>query len=119
MGEHLAIERYYWFDNQIRSGHYPNASKLAEHFEISTKTAQRSIEFLRDRFMAPLEYDPGRKGYRYADQSFALPDIQVSQGELISVLLARNLLSESAGGLISESIDECRHCVRPHRTQTL
>lgn len=104
MGEHLALERYYWFDNQVRMGHYPNAGKLAQHFEISIKTAQRGIEFLRDRLLAPLEYDPGRKGYRYADRSFTLPEIQVSQAELVSVLLARNLLSESAGGLISESI---------------
>lgn len=104
MGDHLTLERYYWFHNRIRADHYPNANTLAERFEISSKTAQRSIEFMRDRLGAPLEYNPARRGYHYTDQSFSLPAFQVAQEELVSILLARNLLSGSAGGLISESI---------------
>lgn len=104
MGDHLTLERYYWFHNQTRVPRFPNAKTLAEHFEISQKTAQRSIDFMRDRLGAPLKYHPARRGYHYTDQSFSLPAFQVAQEELISILLARNLLSESAGGLISESI---------------
>ncbi len=29
MGEHLAFERYTWFDAEIRAGRYPNAIRLA------------------------------------------------------------------------------------------
>lgn len=104
MGEHLILERYYWFDRQVNAKRFPNAGSLARHFEISTKTAQRAIEFMRDRLQAPLEYDSKNKGYRYTDDSFVLPPFHVSQGELVSILLARNLLSESAGGLISNHI---------------
>jgi len=28
-------ERFVWFDNQVRAGKYPNATSLAEPFEIS------------------------------------------------------------------------------------
>jgi len=104
MGDHLTLERYYWFDNQVRTARFPNASSLAEQFEISSKTAQRSIDFMRDRIGAPLEYDQRHKGYRYRDNSFSLPSFHVSQEEMVSVLLARNLLSNSAGGLISRDI---------------
>jgi len=104
MGDNLALERYYWFDSQVRTGRFPNANNLAEQFEISTKTAQRSIDFMRDRIGAPLEYDQRRKGYRYGNDSFSLPSFQVSQEEMVSILLARNLLSNSAGGLISRAI---------------
>jgi len=45
MGDHLSLERYYWFDNQVRSGRFPNANTLAERFEVSSKTAQRSIDY--------------------------------------------------------------------------
>ena len=56
MGEQLFLERFIWFDNETRHGHYPNAFKLAAKFEISTKTAQRSIDYFRDRLQAPLAY---------------------------------------------------------------
>lgn len=104
MIEHLIIERYGWLDGEIRAGNYPNAGSLARRFEISRRTAQRNIEFLRDRYSAPLEYDPTRKGYFYADTSFTLPQLPVSQNELLAILLARNLLSQSAGGIIGEAI---------------
>jgi predicted DNA-binding transcriptional regulator YafY len=104
MGDNLVLERYYWFDNQVRKNRFPNANTLAEQFEISTKTAQRSIDFMRDRIYAPLEYDQRHKGYQYSDDSFTLPSFQVSQEEMVSILLAKSLLSNSAGGLISRAI---------------
>ena len=104
MGDQLILERYYWVDCQVRRERFPNARKLADQFEISSKTAQRSIEFMRDRLGAPLEYDPGHKGYRYSDDTFTLPSFHIAQEELVSILLARNLLSKSAGGIISERI---------------
>ena len=58
----------------------PNASILANQFEIAPKTAQRSIDFLRDRFGAPLEYNAPRKGYCYNDARYvvnALTDTRI------------------------------------------
>ncbi len=104
MGEHLVLERYAWFDGQVRDNLFPNAKNLAKHFEISSKTAQRNIDFMRDRLKAPLEYNPGKKGYEYMDGSFTLPPLHVSQEELVSILIARDLLSNSAEGLISRTI---------------
>jgi len=104
MGDFLVFERFVWFDMQVRQKRFPNARKLADHFELSRKTAQRNIDFMRDRLMAPLEYDSGEKGYYYLDETFELPHFPVTQEEILSVLLARNLLSHTAGGLISRDI---------------
>jgi predicted DNA-binding transcriptional regulator YafY len=104
MGDNLVLERYYWFDNQVRKNRFPNANTLAEKFEISTKTAQRSVDFMRDRIGAPLEYDQRHRGYRYSNVSFTLPSFQVSQEEMVSILLAKSLLPNSAEGLISQAI---------------
>jgi predicted DNA-binding transcriptional regulator YafY len=104
MGEHLVMERYYWFDSRVRANLFPNARSIADNFEISPRTARRNIAFMRDRLMAPLEYNPCRKGYQYADNNFCLPPLPVSQEELISILIARDLLSGSAEGLISRTI---------------
>jgi predicted DNA-binding transcriptional regulator YafY len=104
MADHLKFERYCWFDRQVKGGRYPNAASLARRFEISTKTAQRNIEHMRNRLLAPLVYDNRRKGYYYTDASFALPSPRVTQNELLAILLARNLLADSAGGIISRAI---------------
>ena len=61
MGNQLYLERFVWFDHEARRERYPNAFKLGDHFEISVKTAQRSIDHFRDRLIAPLEYDKSRR----------------------------------------------------------
>ena len=98
------MERTLWFDQRVRAGKYPNAAGLARHWEISNKTAQRTIAFIRDRLCAPLEYDASKKGYHYSEPNYFLPFLQVTQEEILSILLARNLLSHAAGGFISRSI---------------
>jgi predicted DNA-binding transcriptional regulator YafY len=61
MGDRLKYERFIWFHNRVISDKYPNARSISEKFEISPRTAQRDIEFIRDRLGAPLDYEPQRK----------------------------------------------------------
>lgn len=104
MGDHLLLERYRWFHQQVKAGRHPNAAGLADRFEISPRTAKRDIDRMSDRLGAPLEYDSRKKGYVYTEPGFELPLPQISQEELLAILLARNLLSASAGGMISRAI---------------
>ncbi len=104
MASHLAIERYVWFDRQVRNGRYPNATTLAARFETSRKTAQRCIDFMRDRLRAPLEYDQSEKGYFYTEQGFELPSVGVSQEEILAVVVAKKLLADASGGLLGQDL---------------
>ena len=104
MGDHVKYYRYKWFDRQVRGERYPNASHLAEKFEISKKTAQRNIEFMKDSLVAPLEYDASKKGYYYSETNFQLPIPDITQEEMLAILVAQNILSASAGGVISQEI---------------
>ena len=101
MGEQLFLERFVWFDNETRLGHYPNAFKLAARFEISTKTAQRSIDYFRDRLQAPLTYLITRKGYQYSDSSYQLPATRISEAELLALLISRKMITEASGGSLA------------------
>ena len=65
MGAKNIYERFVWFDDQVKGKKFPNATSLAEQFEISSKTAQRDIDFMRDRLLCPLDYDSSQKGYCY------------------------------------------------------
>ena len=104
MGVKNIYERFVWFDNQARVKKYPNASGLADQFEVSTKTAQRDIDFMRDRLLCPLHYDSSQKGYYYDDETFSLPMVYLSSGELASLLIARKMLQDISGGYIGEEI---------------
>lgn len=54
-------------DEDIRSGMYPSVSYLMEKHGVSRRTILRDIEFLRERYNAPVEADRTRKGYYYTD----------------------------------------------------
>lgn len=104
MGDQLYLERFVWFDNEARKGRFPNASKLAERFEIAIKSAQRSIDHFRDRLQAPLEYDQSQKGYFYSDLTFQLPIIRISEEELLALLISRKLITEASAGSLGDEL---------------
>jgi len=100
---HLIFERYLWFHAEIKKGRYPNAPKLAKKYGITERTAARNIAFMRDFLEAPLRYVPARRGYTY-DTEFSLPDLPISQAELLAVLLAQNLITSTDTGYIGKAI---------------
>ncbi|MEL3900875.1 MAG: HTH domain-containing protein [Treponema phagedenis] len=57
-------------DELIRGKKYPTAKSLAKEFEVSTRTIERDIEFLRDMYNAPISYDYSKRGYKYTSDSF-------------------------------------------------
>ena len=62
-------------DEDIRSGIYPGIQFLMEKYGVSRRTILRDIEFLRDRYQAPIECDRTRKGYYYTDPTFAIKNV--------------------------------------------
>jgi proteasome accessory factor B len=81
----------------IQSGAYPNSSALAEELEVSTKSIQRDIEFMRDRLELPLAYDEGRFGFFYTQEVASFPSLQITEGELFALLVAEKALQQYRG----------------------
>jgi predicted DNA-binding transcriptional regulator YafY len=104
MGAKNVYERFSWLDHRVKLKKYPNATSLSGQFEISLKTAQRDIEFMRDRLNCPLVYDKSRKGYFYESDTFSLPLIYLSSEELSSLLIARKFLQDISERYIGEEI---------------
>jgi predicted DNA-binding transcriptional regulator YafY len=104
--EHLIhLERVFWIDHEIRAGRYPNATTIAEHFEVSTKTSQRSLDFMRDRLRLPLEYSAERRGWYYNEPVYGLTAVELTEGELIGILLAEKLARQYRGTAIGKHIE--------------
>ncbi|MGE5239276.1 MAG: helix-turn-helix transcriptional regulator [Chloroflexota bacterium] len=101
-----AIERFVWFDSMVRAKRHPNATTLAKHFEISAKTAQRDIDYMRDRLGCPLLYDKADKGYYYGSDTFRLPMVYLSSDELTSLLMARKFLMDISGGYVGKEVTD-------------
>lgn len=104
MASKIILERFLWFQNEIKNGKYPNTKTLAEKFEITRKTAQRDIEFMRDRLNAPLVYLPERRGFAYEDNTFELSGFWLEEEALTSLLLAYRLASAVPDIVIKTSL---------------
>lgn len=91
------LRRIMRIDQAVRAGGWPNASTLADEFEVDAKTVRRDITYMRDQLKAPLEYDPARFGYYYRDPTFRLPYFQLTEGELVALLLAERVLRQYRG----------------------
>ena len=91
-------------DRQLRNNEYPNCTLFAVDWEISTKTAQRDIDFLRDRMGAPIEYDALNRGYFYTEPTFMLPAVQMNEGELAALLMGSKMLVAFQGTPMAEKL---------------
>ena len=99
------IERFFWFDHQIRQGNYPNAPKLARQFKISERTAKRDIDALTNQIGAPLEYNATRRGYRYSDASYSLTWTRFSHQEIMAMLILRRMLDSGGASPLSGELN--------------
>ncbi|MBM9537321.1 helix-turn-helix transcriptional regulator [Desulfobulbus alkaliphilus] len=106
MSERLKYERFLWFHGQAKRLRYPNSRSLIEEFEISERTAQRDIEFMRCNLQAPLIFDHRRNGYRYTDDTFEIPFHWLDEENLLALALAARLASTIPDSAVKE--DLCR-----------
>ena len=81
----------------IQSGSFPNATSLAREIEVSTKSIQRDIGFMRDRLNLPVEFDVGRNGYRYTGEVSSFPTMQITEGEIVALVVAEKALQQYRG----------------------
>lgn len=82
---------------QLKAGDFPNCRKIADELEVSSKTIQRDIDFMRDRLGLPIEYDPLRFGFHYTEEVASFPSIEVSEGEVAALFVAQKALAQYKG----------------------
>lgn len=105
MSRHL--ERLLKLDELLRSGTRQTQSSLAEATEVSDRTIRSDLDFLRDRYHAPLKYQTD-KGWHYSDPDWRLPSISLSQGELFALTLGARMLESYSG---SAYVDQLRTAI--------
>ncbi|MEI6217714.1 MAG: WYL domain-containing protein [bacterium] len=92
-------------DRQIRAGSYPNCLTFADEYEVSQKTIQRDIDFLRDQMNAPIEYYRDKKGFYYTDSNWFLPALNMSEGDLFILMVASKALEAYRGTPVAKELE--------------
>jgi len=82
---------------------------LQRALEVSRATLKRDLDYMRDRFHAPIEYDRAARGYRFgaprAGPRYELPGLWFSADEVHALLTMRKLLVELDPGLLGPHIE--------------
>ena len=104
MSQRQQLERIMEIDRRIRDGEYPNPNQLAKDFEVSRRVIFVDRDFMINRLGAPIEYDRSRGGWYYADETWILPGIIVTQGELLAFFLSVEVAKRYLGTGLEETL---------------
>ena len=91
------LYRFQEIFHAIKTGRYPNRTQLARTIEVTTKTIQRDIDYMRYQLNVPIEFDYARGGYYFTKPMTELPLFQLTEAELVSVFVAQKALEAYKG----------------------
>ena len=91
------LYRFQEIFHAIKTGRYPNRTKLADTIEVTTKTIQRDIDYMRYQMSVPIEFDFAKGGYYFTKPMTELPLFQLTEAELVSVFVAQKALEAYRG----------------------
>jgi predicted DNA-binding transcriptional regulator YafY len=99
------LERFYKIDQLLQDRKVISRDDFLSILEISLATFKRDLEYMRDRFNAPVIYDPELRGYRYEKSSsnktkFSLPGLWFSEQEIFALITMQQLLENLDQGSI-------------------
>jgi predicted DNA-binding transcriptional regulator YafY len=107
-------ERFYRIDQLLQERTVVSRDDFLDALEVSLATFKRDLEYMRDRFHAPIVFDADAGGYRYAKESrsgrrFELPGLWFNEGEAFALVAMEHLLASlDHGGLIGPHIEPLR-----------
>ena len=83
---------------------YPNCKGLSIDFEVSAKTIQRDIDYMRDQMQLPIDYDSVRRGFLYTKEVKNLPMVALTEGEIVALLVAHRAAEQYRGTPFEKSL---------------
>jgi predicted DNA-binding transcriptional regulator YafY len=102
-------ERFRKIDQLLKDKQFVPMKVLLNELEVSHATIKRDLEYMRDRYQAPIEWDAKSHGYHYAVRSqFSLPGLWLNPAEIQAFLLMEDLLAQLQPGLIRQHLAPLR-----------
>lgn len=101
-------ERFYKIDQLLKDRKVVPFAALRQSLGVSRATLRRDLEYMRDRFNAPLEYDREANGYRFGEPRsgprYELPGLWFNAAEIHSLLSTLQLLGGLQPGLLDGQV---------------
>ena len=103
-------ERFYKIDQLLNSSQSASMNQLIEELEVSRATVKRDLEYMRERFNAPIVYDRGLEGYRFdlslpGAERYSLPGLWFNDQEIFALLSMHHLLTNLGNSLLTPHIE--------------
>ncbi len=110
------LERFYKIDQLLKDAKGISFSRLRYSLGVSAATLKRDLEYMRERFNAPIEYDRETNGYRFgkprSGPRYELPGLWFSAGEAYALLSMHTLLAELQPGLLEPHVGPLQQRLR-------
>ncbi|MDW8352017.1 MAG: WYL domain-containing protein [Anaerolineae bacterium] len=97
MSQRQQLMRIMEIDRQVRAGKYPNADSLARDLEVSRRVIYNDRRYMIHQLGAPLATDRARGGWYYTEPAYSLPNVMITQGELLAFFLSVELAQRYIG----------------------
>jgi proteasome accessory factor B len=81
----------------LKQDKFPNCRTLAKSLEVADKTILRDIACMRDQLGLPIAYDAQEHGYHFTEEVHDFPTVQVTQGELLALMVAQKAIEQYRG----------------------
>jgi predicted DNA-binding transcriptional regulator YafY len=91
------LRRVTWAMGRLRSGQPLKAADLARQFEMSLRTAYRDLDFLRDEWHLPLEFDRARGTYYLTEPTALVAPVPMTRGEVVAMFFAEKAAQQYRG----------------------
>ncbi len=111
-----ALTRILRIDRELRSGQQVTCARLAAELEVDARTVRRDIDFMRDQQRAPIEFDSRANSYRYTDPQYVLPEVRLSEGELLHLLTAERFVRQARGTPLADTLETLYTKIRERMT---
>jgi predicted DNA-binding transcriptional regulator YafY len=103
------LERMRKLHQALQANRYPNCRTLAVALEVSPKTIQRDIDFMRDQWNMPIAYDQLKFGFYYSAPVTHFPTAEVTEGEIVALLVAQKALTQYRGTSFEKTLRNAFH----------
>lgn len=113
------LERVFWINKQINQNGCVSTAEVIKRFEITNRTVLRTIEHMRDRLDLPIKYCMEKKAYHYTEPVHYLPIIELTEGELLAVVLTGELIKQYRGSAIGEQLQSAIGKILSNTTENI
>jgi len=110
------LERFYKIDQLLKDRKVVSFAAFMKELNVSRASVKRDLEYMRERFNAPIEYDREANGYRFGKPRtgprYELPGLWFSADEAYALLSMKTLLAELQPGLLEPHIGPLQERLR-------